>query len=251
MDIKFRVAIVSLMVLKLCACSSSTIHDAHPILDYEWQPDIYNMVYEKVENVDNFQFWVRRTPSSVGASPHKTACIEVAQPMEFNRFYIANLNTYGMLEVYSCVGNYSAYSNLVSSKIDQDLELAAWLTVDGVSSTKLENGRYRLTFTDLFPVNEYELTEQGKRTLQKVVVQAHKWQVKHIRIYGVADSSGSYLNNQSLANARAQTVKEFLREEGIHQTPISLRGSVENGLPSAEERISQRRFMIEMKLEIR
>lgn len=251
MGIKLRMTIASLMALNLCACSTSAIHDDHPILDYEWQPDIYNMVYSTVADVDSFQFWVRRNPSFIGGSPHLTACVEVAQPVESNRFYMANLNTYGVLEVYGCDGDYSAFSNIVSSRGSQRLDKEAWLTVDGVSTTQLDNGRYRFTFTDLFPVNEYQLTEQGKRTLQKVVVQTHKWQVTHIRIYGVADSSGGYSNNQSLANARAQVVKEFLREEGVHQTPISLRGSVENGLPSAEERISQRRFMIEMKLETR
>jgi hypothetical protein len=42
-------------------------------------------------------------------------------------------------------------------------------------------------------------------------------------------------------------VKYFLQTEGMGDTPILLRGSVENGLPTAEQRITQRRFMIEMK----
>lgn len=207
------------------------------------------MMYATVGDVDNLRLWVRRPPSFAEGAPHQKACVEVGLPRKDNRFYLANLNTYGVQEVYSCEGDYAAFSNLVSPNHYRRFDKEAWLSVDGVSETSLDSGLYRFTFTSLFPVNEYELTEQGKVTLLNVVERARQWPVKHIRIYGVADSSGDYAHNQFLARARAQIVKDFLREEGVHQIPISLRGSVENGLPSAEERIAQRRFMIEMKLD--
>ncbi|MDF5344617.1 OmpA family protein [Vibrio parahaemolyticus] len=244
-----RATIASLMVMNLCACSTPAIRDTHSILDFEWEADVYNMMYATVGDVDNLRLWVRRPPSFAEGAPHQKACVEVGLPGKGNRFYLANLNTYGVLEVYSCEGDYAAFSNLVSPNHYRRFDKEAWLSVDGVSETSLDSGLYRFTFTSLFPVNEYELTEQGKVTLLNVVERARQWPVRHIRIYGVADSSGDYAHNQFLARARAQIVKDFLREEGVHQIPISLRGSVENGLPSAEERIAQRRFMIEMKLD--
>ncbi len=207
------------------------------------------MMYATVGDVDNLRLWVRRPPSFAEGAPHQKVCVEVGQPGMDNRFYLANLNTYGVQEVYSCKGDYAAFSNLVSPNHYRRFDKDAWLGVDGVSETSLDSGLYRFTFASLFPVNEYELTEQGKVTLLNVVEWVRQWPVRHIRIYGVADSSGDYVHNQFLARARAEVVKDFLREEGVHQIPISLRGSVENGLPSAEERIAQRRFMIDIKLD--
>lgn len=256
---KLRMTLVSLMAFNICACSSSVIREENPILDFEWENDIYNMMYSTVADVDNLQLWVRRTPNFADGGIHQTACVEIAQPGKDNGFYFVNLNTYGVQEINSCEGDYAAYSNFVASNHYQnsnvtdlnrtDFNEKQLVSVDGVSATSLENGLYRFTFTNLFLVNQYVLTEEGKTTLRNVVDQARQWPVKHIRIYGVADSSGKYVHNQFLANARAQVVHDFLREEGVHHIPISLRGSVENGLPSAEERITQRRFIIEMKLD--
>ncbi|OEC39860.1 hypothetical protein A9G06_17045 [Aeromonas sp. DNP9] len=253
------------MAFNIFACSSPVIREENPILDFEWETDIYNMMYSTVADVDNLRLWVRRTPNFADGGVHQMACVEIAQPGKDNGFYLVNLNTYGVQEINNCKGDYAAYSNFVTpnryqssnnkdlnkyqSSNNKDLNKKELASVDGVRATSLENGLYRFTFTNLFLVNQYELTAEGKATLRNVVDLARQWPVKHIRIYGVADSSGKYPHNQFLANARAQVVHDFLREEGVHHIPISLRGSVENGLPSAEERITQRRFIIEMKLD--
>ncbi|MEA5385429.1 MULTISPECIES: OmpA family protein [Vibrio harveyi group] len=246
---KKRTTIACLMAMNLCACSSSAIRESHSILDFDWEADVYNMMYDNVEDADNLRLWVRRPPSFADGATHQLACVEVGQPGKRNQFYLANLNTYEVLSVYNCEGDYTASANIVPLNYYQRSDKEELLGVYGMSETLLDCGLYRFTFTNLFPVNKYELTEQGKVTLLKVIKRAQKLSVIHIRIYGVADSSGDYAHNQFLARARAQVVKVFLRKEGLNQVPISLRGSVENELPSAEERIAQRRFMIEMKLD--
>ncbi|MBS0044802.1 OmpA family protein [Shewanella sp. M16] len=139
----------------------------------------------------------------------------------------------------------------------------AWISDDGeswildnstscASDKRFDNCRtqpkhLRLVFQGLFLVNESVLTQEGKNMLVHMIENLRGKPVESILIYGIADSSGDYATNRRLADARANSVKCFLRTEGMGDMPILLRGSVENGLPTAEQRITQRRFMIEMK----
>lgn len=73
--------------------------------------------------------------------------------------------------------------------------------------------------------------------------------VKELVIYGIADSSGSYAKNRVLADRRAFAVRDFLVEEGLRNVSIVIRGTVENGLETAEQRVKQRRFSIDVRLK--
>ncbi|WP_318479864.1 hypothetical protein [Photobacterium leiognathi] len=54
---------------------------------------------------------MRRTPEFSEGSPYNKACIEIWQPKEANKFFIAELNTYSMTEVNNCNGDYMNFSN--------------------------------------------------------------------------------------------------------------------------------------------
>lgn len=106
-----------------------------------------------------------------------------------------------------------------------------------------------IQFESLFPVYQTELTVRGRDLLRKAIGELATLNVRKITIYGVADSSGKYTLNKELANNRALGVKRFIIENGLSSVPISVRGSVENGLPLASERVMQRRFMMEVQLD--
>ncbi|MDE1340748.1 OmpA family protein [Vibrio aestuarianus] len=236
-------------VLALTACSQP-IRDSNLLLDLEWKQDIYNLLVTQVADVDNFKFMVRKEPDYVNGSPHQIACIEVAEPLSPHKFFIANLNTYGMSQVYTCDGNYWYFDNLVSANKSRSFDLSSWQPVAGVDtsySNKKGDEHLQLGLSSLFPLNEFKLTSQGRETLHEVIYSLRKEPVSSLVIYGVADSSGIYQENYTLAEKRALSVRDFLVEEGLRGIPIAVRGSVENRLSTPEERVTQRRFMIEVR----
>ncbi|GLT17467.1 outer membrane protein [Vibrio zhanjiangensis] len=242
------ISLTSTLLVVLSGCSNQ-IRDDNLILDYDWKPDVYNLVMVEVADADNVQFWVRRAPEYAEGSPHHKACVEVAEPTEPNRFFIANLNTYGLTEVKSCEGDFSAASNLVSPKDSRAFGGDEWQNVYGVSTSVLDNSNLLLKFESLFPVNEYQLTNEGRATLFATIEELQKWPVESLTVYGVADSSGDYETNRFLADKRSKVTRDFLIEEGLRNVPIYIRGSVENGLSTPKQRVTQRRFMIEVKLK--
>lgn len=272
------------VMLGLSSCAHNVREDSI-IWDHEWKQDIYNLLFSEVDDIDHMRYWVKRKPEYVDGSPHQTACIEVSVPSHPSRHYLANLHTYALSEVNNCEADYWRYSNLVAAiggnaligqgstaadgrqSMDGDNLKSAdgesWISDDGVSwildnnaaclaansvefcRTRLKH--LRLVFQGLFLVNESALTPEGKNMLVRMIENLRGKPVESILVYGIADSSGTYATNRRLADARANSVKYFLQTEGMGDTPILLRGSVENGLPSAEQRMTQRRFMIEMK----
>nr|WP_152432230.1 OmpA family protein [Vibrio aquimaris] len=243
-----NICLTSALLLLLGGCSNQ-IRDDNLVLDYDWKPDVYNLVLVEVADADNFQLWVRRAPEYTEGSAHHKACVEVAEPTEPNRFYIANLNTYGLTEVKSCEGDYTAANNIVAPNQNRGFGGDEWRDVYGVSTSLLDNSNLLLKFESLFPVNEYKLTREGRSTLLSTIEELQKWPLDSLTVYGVADSSGTYANNRELADKRARVTRDFLIEEGLRNVPIQVRGSVENGLSTSEQRVTQRRFMIEVKLK--
>ncbi|CAB1261425.1 outer membrane protein [Vibrio cholerae] len=243
-----KVSFILAGLLALTACSNQ-IRDDNLVLDYDWEPDVYNLVYSHVADADNLRFWVRRAPEYDEGSPHQRGCIEVAQPQSPNRFYIANLNTYGLIEVKNCDGDYSAFSNLIAPEKSRAFDVSAWQRSYGIVVTELDGAHWLLKFENLFVVNQYQLTVQGRHTLLAMLRELQTLPVESLLVYGVADSSGLYAKNQHLSDQRARVVREFLIEEGMRNIPIDIRASVENALPTAQERVAQRRFMIEVKLK--
>ncbi|HGS5288061.1 OmpA family protein [Vibrio parahaemolyticus] len=263
----------------LTACSGP-IREDNLILDIDWEPDIYNMVVTHVSDPNNFRFIVHQAPGYIENSPHEQACLEIDQPLEPNRYYLANLNTYGLTEVWTCEGEYWLYSNLVDPHKSLGTGLNVWdprnyrsngkhssgngdrnstngqgypllgnSGIDGLDAYLFGEGNLRLVFENLFPVNEYELTQASKETLLQLIQKLKNLPVKELVIYGIADSSGSYAKNRVLADRRALAVRDFLVEEGLRNVSIAIRGTVENGLETAEQRVKQRRFSIDVRLK--
>jgi len=269
----------------LTSCAHN-VRDDSIIWDHEWKQDIYHLLFAEVDDVDHMRYWVKSPPEYVDGSPHQTACIEVSVPSQPSRYYSVNLHTYGLSEVNNCVADYWRYSNLVGamgrnafvgqesvapdgrqSMGEDNLNPAdweSWISDDGVSWILDNNAaclaansaefcrtrfkHFRLVFEGLFPVNEFALTPEGKNILVRMIENLRGKPVESILVYGIADSSGAYATNRRLADARANSVKYFLQTESMGDFPILLRSSVENSLPSAEQRMTQRRFMIEIKL---
>ncbi len=248
MQKRFKISLTLGMLLGVVACGSNVRQDSI-VWDHLWKQDIYNLLYSNIDNIDHVRYWVKREPEYVADSPHQLACIEVALPAISNKYYLANINTYAFDEVKSCLGDYWFHSNLVHVTTEKAFSSELWQSDSGVMIQQTHDGHLRLVFQSLFLVNESTLTVEGKNILIAMIEELRGRPVQSLLVYGVADSSGTYSRNRRLANARANSVKYFLQMEGMRDTPIMLRGSVENGLPSVAERVLQRRFIIEMKFK--
>lgn len=278
MQVKFKLILTTAICFLTVACT--TYRPNNMILDLEWQPDVYNMVYATVGNHNNFQYWVRRPPEYFDGYPYPQTCIEVSDNSGPSRFYIANIDFYHLSPVYSCEGDYTVAANRIDNPhtsgatefanrhngnmnankannansnnngtgYGQGGACSSLLSSDGYQCFNTRNKMY-IQFESLFPVYQTELTVRGRDLLRKAIGELAKLNVRKITIYGVADSSGKYTLNKELANNRALGVKRFIIENGLSTVPISVRGSVENGLPLASERVMQRRFMMEVQLD--
>lgn len=63
-------------LLALTACSNQ-IRDDNLVLDYDWEPDVYNLVYSHVADADNLRFWVRRAPEYDEGSPTSAGVLKL------------------------------------------------------------------------------------------------------------------------------------------------------------------------------
>lgn len=261
----------------LMGCGS-TVRDDNFLYDLEWRPELYNMVYVEAPDLDNLSYWVRREPSYEEGTPHLIACIEIKQPAwSANKFYKANIKTYGMVEVYNCDGDYWLSTNIINPKDSLAYDVTAWKPINGISAKFISNNEpftnhlsedylnqsawetiiygdvnsnyLRLIFEPIFPVNEYKLTKEGKALLLKMITQIFPMPVQSLTIYGIADSTGGYDVNKKLAEKRAQSAREFIVENGYRHVPIYIRSSVENKLDTKNQRIFQRRVVVEVEFK--
>lgn len=263
MQVKLKFFLTTAFCFLTTACTTYKPNDM--FLDMEWQPDIYNMVFATVENHTNFQYWVRRPPEYFDGYTYLQACVEVAENRNPSRFYIANLDFYQLTPVHGCEGDYTVATNLLDHSAGAN-QLATThandhgagdgygqggacglMSSDGYQCFNTKNNIY-IQFESLFPVYQTEMTIRGRDLLRRAMQELATLNVRKITIYGVADSSGKYILNKELAQNRALGVKRFIIENGLRDVPISVRGSVENGLPQASEREKQRRFMMEVQL---
>ncbi len=268
MQVKFKLILTTAVCFLTAACT--TYRPNNMVLDLEWQPDVYNMVYANVGSHTNFQYWIRRPAEYFDGYPYLQACVEVSESRGPGRFYIANIDFYEMIPVRGCEGDYTAAANLLdnpdmsgatqfasphngNNANNNDARLGQGaacgnLNGDGYQCFNTRNKMY-IQFESLFPVYQTELTVRGRDLLRKAIKELASLNVRQITIYGVADSSGKYTLNKELAQNRALGVKRFIIENGLSAVPIIVRGSVENGLPLASERVKQRRFMMEVQLD--
>ncbi|HHL2502318.1 TPA: OmpA family protein [Yersinia enterocolitica] len=233
------------------------------LLDMDWKQDIYNLVYTHVDDVDNLRFWVRHPPKYADGSPYQRACVEVKEASKPSKFYVANLNTYGFHEISDCDNSYLINTKSQTKSNIEVFTDKKWSGRSDISvhlNGKVEENDSRdinalsdgisiyLIFSDLFPVNQSNITDNGKVSLLSIISELTSSAVSEMTIYGIADSSGDYKTNKKLANDRANVVRQFLSDGGLNSMPILVRGSVENSESTAFKRIQQRRFMIEVKL---
>jgi OOP family OmpA-OmpF porin len=70
------------------------------------------------------------------------------------------------------------------------------------------------------------LGTQGRTALDNLIanVKANYSSIDHIHVLGYADPIGESQVNDRLASDRAQTVREYLQENGLHTTRITSEG---------------------------
>ncbi|NOF31553.1 OmpA family protein [Vibrio cholerae] len=243
-----------ILTIHLFGCTQHIRND-HAVLDYDWYVDLLNIVYTSFSDVDNLNFWVRQGPSYSDGSPDLKLCVEISDSAPNNRFYIANITNYSLLEVHNCNFDFYNKSNLVKYDKYQKNTFFNNDTSSRQINTNMLNlsvageytKRFFLKLEGLFDVYEYTLLQEGKDTLIELVQFLSDKSVSKIIIYGVADSSGSYKINRVLSEKRAKTIYQFLIERGLDPTIIDIRSGVENALETKELRSLQRRFTIEVK----
>lgn len=264
-----RICLSMLFMAQLASCSiyqSNKVIDDNLIMDYDWQADIYNLALVEATDTDNLRVWVKQGPGYFGGAPHQRACVEIAQPMKPDRFYIANLNLYSLIEVKNCNINFWEPSNLINparSQMPGRSQMNAmrndfqsnntgqmdWENIPGILGYYADRSHLRLVFEGLFPVNGYQLTSAGRETLLLIIKRLLHKDLSVITIYGVADSSWGYSTNRGLADARARTVRDYFVKEGLSNVHYDLRGSVKNAPKIRRNCNKQCRFIIEVRFK--
>ena len=95
-----------------------------------------------------------------------------------------------------------------------------------------------------FATASADLTVGAKRKLSQVVSTLEKNPSIHVRIEGHTDSQGNEANNQSLSEDRAESVMQYLIEQGISAKRLDARGYGESspiGSNDTEDGMSQNR----------
>ncbi|MDA5490292.1 hypothetical protein [Yersinia kristensenii] len=173
--LKVRSVFILFSLLSISGCSNQ-IKDSHILLDMDWKQDIYNLVYTHVDDVDNLYFWVRQPPKYIDGSPYQRACVEVKESFKPSKFYVANLNSYGFYEISDCDKSYFTDGKFESKKNVDIFTDKRWRgrsdiavqfshkggeNTSGVLNANSDGASIRLIFSDLFPVNRSEITDNG------------------------------------------------------------------------------------------
>ncbi|WP_165831939.1 OmpA family protein [Aliidiomarina sp. B3213] len=96
-----------------------------------------------------------------------------------------------------------------------------------------------------------ELTNSAKRKLMRVGnFLVHDQNIELVLVAGYTDAYGSFDENEQLSTARAQSVKDFLVEQGINESQISIQGHGEMrhiaGNENELERAQNRRVVVQI-----
>lgn len=263
----------------ISACSDKFSNESY-FLDFDWRKDLYNIVFSSFNNIDDLKFKVIDRVYYVDGSPFQQGCIEVWNEPGKYEYYIINYDLYFLEKTISCDdGNGKGKVTL----IEKSNEIKNIVDFDNVNKENkikehsdnfikyfdsnnedikernnkflkyLDNKQDKLTsyliFSELFPVNKVNITDNGKKLLLSVIKELSLKNVSEITIYGIADSSGDYLLNKELADMRASSIYHFLVDNGVVDIPIKIKGSVENSEKTKQGRELQRRFLIEVKLK--
>lgn len=239
----------------------------------DWKKNLYNIIYAHFEFLDDINIIVMDGPKYINGSPFQKVCTEIKVGVNKVKYYVVNLDLYSLKEVNGCKylndgktdgvgdslllygtgiydagifdneywkGNKNILINYAKNSDENNSDRD--FLKNNINSQKYIS----LVFTDLFPVNESQLTQSGENILRQLLVELAKMPITKIVIYGIADSSGDYASNKQLADRRARSVQQFIYDTGLKNIPIKLKGSVENHENTASERVQQRRFIIEV-----
>ena len=170
------------------------------------------------------------------------------------RFYLSAENTENMLDVFQNILIYSSEHNLVKIMTHQkgkkftykplnaeltslrDLELEdPWLQLMNNQAKNPEGGNKAPEIKSiiekiLFENNKYNITEESKEILDKIIVVLKSNQLLKLEIGAHTDSKGTDASNIRLSQLRAETVRNYLLGAGIDQQRIFAKGYGESKL---------------------
>jgi outer membrane protein OmpA-like peptidoglycan-associated protein len=176
------------------------------------------------------------------------------------RFYLSAENSDNMLDVFKDIIIYSNDDNLIKIMTHQkgkkftynpvsaemssmrDLELDdPWLEFVGgeekptapVKRSFMESKKKSIVENILFETGKYEVTEQSKEILDKIILVLHTNQKLMIEVGAHTDSQGSDASNMRLSQLRAKTVQDYISKAGIEPKRIIAKGYGETKLLNA------------------
>ncbi|MAR90205.1 MAG: OmpA family protein [Pseudomonadota bacterium] len=96
----------------------------------------------------------------------------------------------------------------------------------GVSVTRMENGGIRLNMPGnvSFPVDQYQLLPSFHDVLDSVALVLNQYSKTSVKVTGHTDSTGSFEHNQLLSERRAQSVKDYLINQGVAANRLHAQG---------------------------
>ena len=245
---------------------------AEPAFDYMWRQDVYNIIFEFVQNIDHVNYTILRSPRRSLDAPDRWLCLRLSSkvPAE-NGFFALNVDAYTVRPVASCFGDYLhqktagkdgggmsqgeemstfALSGRRSAPSSEAGASASGLALSGAGGRKPEPAQSGIRVVEaLFPVNSYKITEKARSKLLELCRSVDRAAVEKVTVFGVADSSGRYSSNKLLSDKRANVVTDFLRSHGMSDVRIEKRYSVEQGLSAAAQRAGQRRYIVRVQMK--
>jgi len=95
--------------------------------------------------------------------------------------------------------------------------------IPGVEVTRPAENEIAVNLTNdiLFDYNSYALRPESKSTLQNLADNFRKYPEEQIEVEGHTDAVGSHESNQRLSEQRADTVRNYLVDQGVTGTRIT------------------------------
>ncbi len=95
--------------------------------------------------------------------------------------------------------------------------------IPGVEVTRPAPNEIAVNLTNdiLFDFNSYALRQESKTTLQQLADNFRRYTEEHISVEGHTDGVGSHEANQLLSERRADSVRNYLVDQGVAGTRIS------------------------------
>ncbi|MEO5999990.1 MAG: OmpA family protein [Chitinophagaceae bacterium] len=114
--------------------------------------------------------------------------------------------------------------SVIGSKMDKQAEEIK-KEVPGVKVERVAEGIVvEFNSKILFGYNQADLSAASKKNLDELTKVVQKYTNTNIEIQGHTDNKGSFNYNQSLSQRRAASVAQYLREKGIDNNRINIKG---------------------------